>query len=75
MFRAWGKINECYVLCNRHCSGYRKKKATVEVFANNTNLTFLYKIVIDGFSKFSKTIYLPPVGLELTTLTINGLQV
>ena len=35
--------------------------------ANNTNLTFLYKIEIDGFLKVSAKIKLFPVGIELTT--------
>ena len=39
---------------------------SIEVFANNTNLTFLYKIDIEGFAKEYK-IKLPPVGIELTT--------
>ena len=41
-------------------------KYLFEVFANNSNLTFLYKIDIEGFSKEQK-IKLPPVGIELTT--------
>ena len=47
---------------------------TLEVFVNNTNLTFLsflYKISI----KVSEKNKVPPVGFELTTLTITGLQV
>ena len=44
--------------------------AVIEVFINNTNLTFLYKISIEV-----KKTKVPPVGLELTTLTISGLQV
>ena len=42
---------------------------TFEVFVNNTNLTFLYKITIE----VSQKIKLPTVRLELTTLTITGL--
>ena len=45
-----------------------------EVFVNNINLTFLsvlYKISME----VSQKIKLPPVGIELTTLTITGLQV
>ena len=38
----------------------------VEVFANNTNLTFLYQSDIEEFSKEQK-LKLPPVGIELTT--------
>ena len=41
---------------------------TVEVFANNTNLTFLYKIDIERFLEgLSKQTKLAPVGIELTT--------
>ena len=45
-----------------------------EVFIFNTNLAFLYKIDIHGFEKVSAKIKLPPVGFELTTPTIKGLQ-
>ena len=41
-------------------------KYLFEVFANNSNLTFLYKIDIEEFSKERK-INLPAVGIELTT--------
>ena len=44
----------------------------MEVFVYNTNLTFLYNIVIEGFKKFQKNIKLPPVEIELTALTITG---
>ena len=39
----------------------------IEVFVNNINLTFLYKIGIECFKKFQQKIKLPPVGIELTT--------
>ena len=32
-------------------------------FVFNTNLTFVYKIGIEGFKKFQQKINLPPVGL------------
>ena len=41
-------------------------------FVFNRNLTFLYKIDIEGFKKLKKM--LPPVGFELTTATITGLE-
>ena len=49
---------------------------TFEFFLNNTNLTFLavlYKIDIDEVSKSAK-IKLPPLGIELTTPIIYGLE-
>ena len=49
-----------------------------KVFVFNTNLAFLtllYKNDIEGFQKFQQKINLPPVGIELTTPTINGLEV
>ena len=40
----------------------------MEVFTNNTNLTFLYKIDIGGFLKdFKQKLKLPPFGIELRT--------
>ena len=45
----------------------------VEFFLSNTILTFLYKIDIEGVSKSAK-IKLPPLGIELTTSTIYGLE-
>ena len=58
------KANQCKLFCSH----------LFEVFVNNTNLTsltFLYKISIEVL----KNMKLPPVGLELSTLTITGLQV
>ena len=37
-------------------------------------LTFLYKIGIKGFKKFQQKIKLSPVGIELKTPTIYGLD-
>ena len=37
-------------------------------------LTFLYKIDIEGFKKFQQKIKLPPMGIELTTSTVKGLE-
>ena len=48
----------------------------IEFFLNNTNLTFLvflYKID-NRVLKFQQKIKLPPVGIELTTPTITGLE-
>ena len=53
-------------------------KNLLEVFVFNRNLvllTFLYKTDIDNFKKFHQKIELPPVGIKLTTPTINGLEV
>ena len=45
----------------------------MEVFVCNTNLTFLaFLCKEEGFYKVSTK--LPPVGIELTTLTITGLK-
>ena len=38
-----------------------------QVFVNNTNQTFLYKIDIEEFLKFQQ-IKVPQVGIELTTV-------
>ena len=65
-------ISKAQVHLHTYCSCLFIK--ALEVFVNNTNLTFLsflYKISIE----VSQKIKLPPVGLELTTLTITGLQV
>ena len=43
----------------------RPVNIVIEVFANNANLTFLYKIGVKGVSKV-KSRKLPPVGIELT---------
>ena len=43
-------------------------------FVFNTNLTFLYNIDIKGFEKFQQKIKLPPVGFELPTAAITGLE-
>ena len=77
--------------CDRQTSeppSYRKQAGSfdwpqftndsVKVFVFNTNLaflTFLHKIDNKGFKKFLQKIKLPPVGIELTTPTINGLEV
>ena len=61
----WRKATQCKLFCSH----------LFEVFVNNTNLTsltFLYKISNWGILKKIK---LPPVGLQLSTLTITGLQV
>ena len=50
------------------------KSVTIWVFVFNTNLTFLYKIDIEGFKNFQQKITLPPVGFELTTATTTGLE-
>ena len=47
---------------------------TIEVFVNNTNLTFP-SFCTKLASRCIKKLKLPPEGLELTTLTITGLQV
>ena len=49
-------------------------KQTIGFFVFITNLTFLYKIDIEGFKKFQQKIKLPPVGFELTTAAITGLE-
>ena len=46
---------------------------SVGFFVFNTNLTFLYKIDIEGFKKFEQK-KLPPVGFELTTAAVTGLE-
>ena len=46
----------------------QQKTLSNEFFVFNTNLTFLYNIDTEGFKK------LPPVGFELTTVTITGLE-
>ena len=54
----------------------RSERGTIEFFLNKTNLTFLaflYKIDIKGFQNEQK-IKLPPVGIELITPTIYGLE-
>ena len=38
-----------------------------ELFSNNTNLTFLYKINIEGFSKVSAIKRIPSRDIEFTT--------
>ena len=50
----------------------RKKVETVEFFLINTNMTFLavlYKIDIEGFK--NQKIKLPPLGIELTTPSMD----
>ena len=49
-------------------------KFTIGFFVFNTNLTFVYKINIEGFKKFQQKIKLPPVGFELTTAAIRILS-
>ena len=59
----WKRRPQVRLICSR--------ADALEIFLNNTNLTFLaflYKIV-QGVSKSAK-IKLPPVGIELTTPTI-----
>ena len=46
---------------------YQVSSKTIEVFVFNTNLTFLYKIDMEGFKKFQQNIKLPPVEIELIT--------
>ena len=49
--------------------------ASIGFFVFNTNLTFVYKIDIEGFKNFQQKIKLPPMGFELTTEAITGLEV
>ena len=58
-----------HVQCAGECS-----HVLLEVFVFNTNLAFLYKIDIEGFKNVSAKLKLPPVGIELTTPTIKGLE-
>ena len=50
------------------------EKELFRFFVFNTNLTFLYKIDIEGFIKFQPKIKLLPMGFELTTAAITGLE-
>ena len=54
--------------------GCEYTRRLVEVFVFNKNLTFLYKLTLMVLKSFSKNINLSQVGIELTTLTTNGLE-
>ena len=55
-----------YVMVRNHCS--------IEVFVFNMNLAFLVFLYIEGFKMFQQKTKLPPMGLELTTPTITGIE-
>ena len=70
------KIIFSTAILSQFCYGINLPTLTIEFFLNNTNLTFLaflYKIDIKGVQNQQK-IKLPPLGIELTTPTIYGLE-
>ena len=72
--KQWWKINLAVQAAQTNCQMETCAFLLCHIygfFVFNTNLTFLHKIDIEGFKSKKK---LPPVGFELTTATIIGLE-